>query len=86
VNLDDWMAEAAAALSRPELALTAAQQAEILDLARVAAHSVARPAAPLTTFLAGYALGAGGGLDRLSEVAAALGTAAGNHAAPPEGS
>jgi hypothetical protein len=27
----------------------------VLDLAREAAHSVARPAAPLTTFLLGYA-------------------------------
>jgi hypothetical protein len=27
----------------------------VLDLARDAAHSVARPAAPLTTFLLGYA-------------------------------
>jgi hypothetical protein len=31
----------------------------VLDLARAAAHGVARPAAPLTTFLAGYALGRG---------------------------
>ena len=29
----------------------------VLDLARDAAHSVARPAAPLTTFLLGYAAG-----------------------------
>lgn len=30
---------------------------DILDLAGVAAHSVVRPAAPLTTFLLGVALG-----------------------------
>jgi hypothetical protein len=29
----------------------------LLDLARVAAHEVDRPAAPLTTFLVGYAAG-----------------------------
>jgi len=37
--------------------------AALLDLARVAAHGVARPAAPLTTFLAGYAAGLAGGSD-----------------------
>ena len=31
----------------------------LLDVARDAAHSVARPAAPLTTFLVGYAAGTG---------------------------
>jgi hypothetical protein len=41
----------------------------VLDLARDAAHGVARPAAPLTTFLLGLALGRGattvGELERL---------------------
>jgi hypothetical protein len=32
----------------------------VLDLARAASHGVTRPAAPLTTFIAGYALGHGG--------------------------
>lgn len=31
----------------------------LLDVARDAAHAVARPAAPLTTFLIGYAVAAG---------------------------
>jgi len=31
----------------------------VLDLARDVAHNVARPAAPLTTYLAGVAVGAG---------------------------
>lgn len=31
----------------------------VLDVARDAAHGVARPAAPLTTFLVGYAAGSG---------------------------
>lgn len=39
----------------------------LLNLARDAAHGVARPAAPLATFAAGLALGqAGGGLDELT--------------------
>lgn len=33
----------------------------LLDLARDVAHGVARPAVPLTSFLAGYAVAAGGG-------------------------
>ncbi|WP_326580532.1 molybdenum cofactor guanylyltransferase [Streptomyces sp. NBC_00481] len=43
---------------------------ELLDLARDAAHSVARPAAPLTTFLIGYAAAqAGGGPEAVTEAA-----------------
>ncbi|MER5918756.1 NTP transferase domain-containing protein [Streptomyces mirabilis] len=40
----------------------------LLDVARDAAHSVARPAAPLTTFLVGYAAAqAGGGPEAVAE-------------------
>ncbi|WP_406365966.1 DUF6457 domain-containing protein [Streptomyces sp. NBC_00645] len=42
----------------------------LLDLARDAAHGVARPAAPLTTFLVGYAAArAGGGPEAVAEAA-----------------
>ncbi|MER5201630.1 NTP transferase domain-containing protein [Streptomyces sp. NPDC002825] len=45
----------------------------LLDLARDAAHGVARPAAPLTTFLVGYAAGRavseGGGPEAVAEAA-----------------
>ncbi|MFI1713663.1 NTP transferase domain-containing protein [Streptomyces litmocidini] len=44
----------------------------LLDLARDAAHGVARPAAPLTTFLVGYAAaraGTGGGPEAVAEAA-----------------
>ncbi|MFD0143487.1 MULTISPECIES: NTP transferase domain-containing protein [unclassified Streptomyces] len=45
----------------------------LLDLARDAAHGVARPAAPLTTFLVGYAAGrvadSGGGPEAVAEAA-----------------
>ncbi|UVJ40419.1 DUF6457 domain-containing protein [Arthrobacter sp. CJ23] len=51
---------------------------EVLSLAGVAAHSVIRPAAPLTTFIAGYAAGrassAGEARDDAS-MAAAMGLA-----------
>jgi hypothetical protein len=43
----------------------------LLDVARDAAHGVARPAAPLTTFLVGYAAGLrGGGAAAVTEAAA----------------
>ncbi|MDQ0029512.1 DUF6457 domain-containing protein [Arthrobacter bambusae] len=51
---------------------------EILSLAGVAAHSVVRPAAPLTTFIAGFAAGLAAGSGRATESAsmdAALGLA-----------
>lgn len=45
----------------------------ILDLARDAAHGVARPAAPLTTFLVGYAVGVGRGtVPELAAIASGL--------------
>ncbi len=55
--LDEWTAAAKAELGI-ELDVDIAT---ILDLARDAAHGVARPAAPLTTFLVGYAAALKGG-------------------------
>ncbi|MEV8149627.1 DUF6457 domain-containing protein [Arthrobacter sp. NPDC080073] len=51
---------------------------EILSLAGVAAHSVVRPAAPLTTFIAGFAAGLAAGSGKATEAAsmdAAMGLA-----------
>jgi hypothetical protein len=54
--LEDWTAALLA-----ELDLTTdVDVAALLDLARDAAHNVARPAAPLTTFLVGLAAGRAG--------------------------
>ena len=59
VTLHDWIDELCDVL---ELELDAdVDEALILDLAREAAHSVERPAAPVTTFLVGYAAGLRGG-------------------------
>jgi hypothetical protein len=64
-QLADWCAAAAAELGLAGHELAEADIDAILGLAGVAAHNVLRPAAPLTTFLAGYAVGlrssAGGG-------------------------
>ena len=73
-ELEEWAAELAGALG-----LDSAEVADIpliLDLARDAAHAITRPAAPLTTFLVGYAVGLGkGSPTELSAIATALAAA-----------
>jgi hypothetical protein len=69
-QLQQWVDELAAALG---LDPTAIDRALVLDLARDAAHGVARPAAPLTTFLVGLAAGRTGG--SAADVQAAAATA-----------
>lgn len=56
--LDQWISELAAALG---LDPATVDRDLLLDVARDAAHGVARPAAPLTTFLVGLAAGRNGG-------------------------
>lgn len=67
--LDDWTTALCA-----ELDLSAdVDVAALLDLARDAAHNVARPAAPLTTFLVGLAAGRAGGTS--ADIQSAIDTA-----------
>ncbi|WP_327678993.1 DUF6457 domain-containing protein [Kitasatospora sp. NBC_00458] len=63
-TLDDWIAEV-----RTELDIDLDVDVHgLLDLARVVAHGVARPAAPLTAFLIGYAAAQrGGGREAVAE-------------------
>ncbi|MCC2275065.1 molybdenum cofactor guanylyltransferase [Streptomyces sp. ET3-23] len=64
--LDEWISAVKAELGIEIDVDTAG----LLDLARDAAHGVARPAAPLTTFLVGYAAALrGGGPEELAEAA-----------------
>ncbi|MGK5641018.1 NTP transferase domain-containing protein [Streptomyces sp. URMC 126] len=90
--LDEWIAAVKAELGM-ELEV---DRTLLLDLARDAAHGVARPAAPLTTFLVGYAAAKrGGGPEAVAQAAreaAALaerwaaeqgGSPAGTPAGPP---
>ncbi|MFD5946189.1 NTP transferase domain-containing protein [Streptomyces collinus] len=64
--LDEWISAV-----KDELGIDLAVDTRgLLDLARVAAHGVDRPAAPLTTFLVGYAAAqAGGGPEAVAEAA-----------------
>lgn len=60
MTLVEWAEQVLQELDMPENeALQKADVDRILDLARDAAHSVARPAAPLTTYLLGIAVGRG---------------------------
>ena len=72
MNLHDWIDELCDVLD-VEIDL---DEALILDLARDAAHNVARPAAPITTFLLGYAAARSGAdpdeMERLAGAASAL--------------
>jgi hypothetical protein len=67
VNLHDWIDELMDVLDI-EVEL---DEALVLDVAREAAHRVQRPAAPISTFLLGYASGlAGGGTEEVEKLAA----------------
>ena len=65
-TLDEWTQQACTALNLPPDTM---DQGLVLDLARDVAHRVARPAAPLTAYLAGVAVGRGA---TPAEVVAAL--------------
>ena len=54
-TLEEWTQAVTAELGLDQVA----DRDVVLDLARDVAHGVARPAAPLTTYLAGLAVGAG---------------------------
>lgn len=65
-TLDDWIAEVKADLG---IDLDVDVRG-LLDTARVVAHGVARPAAPLTAFLIGYAAAQrGGGPEAVADAA-----------------
>jgi hypothetical protein len=80
--LDGWVDRVAALLELPAQEVDVAL---VLDLARDAAHGIARPAAPLTTFLLGLAVGrAGGGAADARRLAAEI-TAEIDHMRDPVG-
>ncbi len=60
MDLDDWIDQLRLALGTDGDPAAEIDQALVLDLARIAAHSVERKSAPITTYLLGYAAGAQG--------------------------
>lgn len=74
-TLEDWCR---ALLQALELDGVDIDISEVLGLAGVAAHSVVRPAAPLTTFIAGFAAGLASGTGQATDevsMRAAMGVA-----------
>ncbi|WP_336659164.1 DUF6457 domain-containing protein [Leucobacter sp. USHLN153] len=67
--LDEWLAAAAERLG---LGVSDVSIGTVLDVARDVAHDVARPAAPLSTFLLGLAVGRAGDPEALRRLAAEL--------------
>jgi hypothetical protein len=63
-TVDDWLVEAAQALGLD----VAVDTTLLLDLAREVAHAVARPAAPLTSYLLGLAVAGGADPQEAAEV------------------
>jgi hypothetical protein len=67
VTLHDWIDELCDVLDID----VEIDEGVVLDLARDAAHAVERPAAPITTYLLGYAAAlAGGSPEKVEELAA----------------
>jgi hypothetical protein len=66
-TLEDWIAAV-----RTELGVDPVDTKLVLDLARDVAHGVARPAAPLTAYLLGLAVGRGADPRQAAATVAAL--------------
>ena len=78
--LDEWITELAEALDVDPAVL---DRDVLLDVARDAAHAIARPAAPLTTFLVGFAAARGGAdADAVRRAAAVATGLAAQHTSP----
>jgi hypothetical protein len=81
--LERWIAQVAGELG---LSAQTLDRDAVLDVARITAHQVARPAAPLTTYLLGVAVGRGANLrvaaETVNRLAAAWSETDGD-AAPP---
>ena len=79
--LEEWLAELGSELG---LDASAVDRNLVLDVARDVAHGVARPAAPLTTFLVGLAAGLrGGSPDEVRAAAETVQRLVADHATDP---
>lgn len=72
MELDAWLQTLADELGLSDVVLDDNALHTILDLARDAAHEVERPAAPLTSFLIGVAVGRGQALGSAAAKATSL--------------
>lgn len=72
MDRDEWLAALSARIGTEDIPMDADAMHIVLDLARDAAHEVERPAAPLTTFLVGVAVGRGASLGAVAAQATEL--------------
>lgn len=72
MELDAWLRSLADELQLSDVALDDDAIHTVLDLARDAAHQIDRPAAPLTSFLVGVAVGRGASLGSAAAKATSL--------------
>jgi hypothetical protein len=78
MTLDEWVAQACRELG---LDPADARTQVVLDLARDVAHQVLRPAAPVTAYLLGVAVGRGADPEQAAAHLSALAAAASTHPA-----
>lgn len=71
-DLEQWMRVLADGLDISDVELDTETLHTVLDLARDAAHQIDRPAAPLTSFLVGVAVGRGASLGSAAAKATSL--------------
>lgn len=62
MELEEWLDTLAAELNLGDVDMDTDAMHTVLDLARDAAHQIDRPAAPLTSYLVGVAVGRGASL------------------------
>jgi hypothetical protein len=84
-TLEEWTATVRAGLGLDPGPLSTPETRAVLDLARDVAHAVDRPAAPLTAYLLGVAVGHGLTLPDASERIRALAAGWAEHTEPAAG-
>jgi hypothetical protein len=84
-TLEEWTAVVRAGLDLDAGPLGTAESKTVLDLARDVAHAVDRPAAPLTAYLLGVAVGRGQALPDASAQIRALAAAWAESEEPTDG-
>jgi Domain of unknown function (DUF6457) len=82
-TLEEWTAAASAGLGLDSGPLSTAETKAVLDVAGDVAHAVARPAAPLTAYLLGVAVGRGLTLPEAADRVRALAARWPENAEPP---
>jgi len=84
MTLNDWLSALGEELGLDDVIMDSDDIHAVLDLARDAAHHIQRPAAPLTAYLVGIAVGRGEPLGPVAAKAAALAVGLGTPDVDPD--